>query len=116
MFLIFLHEPFWLYDIPFKNQKGHDMPRKAPLPPASSALVAHRKRHDGWSAARVARFLETLAETGCVRDAARVAGTKPLQVQLALRIEPGLSLFEALVFHDCGLCCGWAEAGSNAKR
>lgn len=33
-----------------------------------------RVRHDGWTEARTQRFLDTLALTGCVRDAARVAG------------------------------------------
>lgn len=33
-----------------------------------------RIRHDGWNPARQALFLDTLAKTGCVRDAARVAG------------------------------------------
>jgi hypothetical protein len=33
-----------------------------------------RVRHDGWTEERTARFLDTLALTGCVRDAARVAG------------------------------------------
>ena len=33
-----------------------------------------RIRHDGWTQARTQRFLDTLAYTGCVRDAARVAG------------------------------------------
>ena len=42
--------------------------------PAAEALAGHRQRMDGWSPARVAQFLDTLAETGCVRDAARVVG------------------------------------------
>jgi hypothetical protein len=33
-----------------------------------------RPRHDGWTQARTQRFLDTLAYTGCVKDAARVAG------------------------------------------
>jgi hypothetical protein len=33
-----------------------------------------RPRHDGWTQARTQRFLDTLAYTGCVEDAARVAG------------------------------------------
>lgn len=33
-----------------------------------------RPRHDGWTQARTQRFLDTLAHTGCVADAARVAG------------------------------------------
>lgn len=33
-----------------------------------------RPRHDGWTQARTQRFLDTLSFTGCVKDAARVAG------------------------------------------
>lgn len=33
-----------------------------------------RPRHDGWTAARTQRFLDTLAQSGCVEDACRVAG------------------------------------------
>ena len=31
-------------------------------------------RHDGWTSVRRAKFIETLAETGCVAEGARVAG------------------------------------------
>jgi hypothetical protein len=37
-------------------------------------MPGYRLRHDGWNQQRVQRFLDTLAHTGCVRDAARVAG------------------------------------------
>lgn len=37
-------------------------------------MPGYRVRHDGWTAERTQRFLDTLAHTGCVRDAARVAG------------------------------------------
>lgn len=37
-------------------------------------LPGLRIRHDGWTQARTQRFLDTLAHTGCVTDAARVAG------------------------------------------
>ena len=40
-------------------------------PPAKSGL---RERHDGWTNAKIDIFLEVLAETGCVRDAARMVG------------------------------------------
>lgn len=40
----------------------------------ADALSGHRQRLDGWTPQRVAQFLETLGETGCVRDAARVVG------------------------------------------
>lgn len=79
------------------------MPRKAPLPPASSTLVAHRRRHDGWSAARVARFLETLAQTGCVRDAARVAGMSNVA---AYRLRA----------KDAGFAAAWEKALEPAQE
>ena len=37
-------------------------------------MPGYRVRHDGWNQQRVQRFLDTLAHTGCVQDAARVAG------------------------------------------
>jgi hypothetical protein len=37
-------------------------------------MPGYPKRHDGWNQQRVQRFLDTLAHTGCVKDAARVAG------------------------------------------
>lgn len=50
-----------------------------PIPPRaqierSALLPGLRVRHDGWTSDRTQRFLDTLAHTGCVRDAARVAG------------------------------------------
>lgn len=40
----------------------------------NALLPGLRIRHDGWTQARTQRFLDTLAHTGCVKDAARVAG------------------------------------------
>lgn len=37
-------------------------------------MPGYRERHDGWTQVRTQRFLDALAYTGCVRDAARVAG------------------------------------------
>jgi hypothetical protein len=45
---------------------------KKPSKPAIN--LNRRARHDGWTAARIEQFLETLGKTGCVRDAARVVG------------------------------------------
>ena len=41
---------------------------------AGTLMPGLRARQDGWTAERTQRFLDTLAHTGCVRDAARVAG------------------------------------------
>ncbi len=37
-------------------------------------MPGYPKRHDGWNQERLQRFLDTLAHTGCVEDACRVAG------------------------------------------
>ena len=46
----------------------------SPPPSTAPAPRQPRPRRDGWSVERVARFLDSLAETGCVRDACRVVG------------------------------------------
>ncbi len=40
----------------------------------NAMMPGHRVRHDGWTQERTQRFFDALAYTGCVRDAARVAG------------------------------------------
>ncbi len=40
----------------------------------NTLMPGHRVRHDGWTQERTQRFFDCLAYTGCVRDAARVAG------------------------------------------
>lgn len=51
-----------------------------------------RPRHDGWTQARTQRFLDTLAYTGCVTDAARVAGMSAVG---ARRMRARFPLFDA---------------------
>lgn len=51
-----------------------------------------RPRHDGWTQARTQRFLDTLAYTGCVKDAGRVAG---MSVVGARRMRRRFPLFDA---------------------
>lgn len=51
-----------------------------------------RPRHDGWTQARTQRFLDTLAYTGCIKDAARVAG---MSVVGARRMRRRFPLFDA---------------------
>lgn len=55
-------------------------------------LPGLRPRHDGWTQARTQRFLDTLAYTGCVKDAARVAGMSDVGARRMKRKYP---LFEA---------------------
>jgi hypothetical protein len=38
------------------------------------ALTSHRMRHDGWTPARIEKFLLHLGLTGCIREAAFMAG------------------------------------------
>lgn len=52
---------------PEKIPRGRAVARNALAP-------GLRVRHDGWTQERMQRFLDALAHTGCVRDAARVAG------------------------------------------
>ncbi|HMO74776.1 MAG TPA: hypothetical protein PKD99_16865 [Sphingopyxis sp.] len=45
-----------------------------------------RIREDGWTAARTRVFLATLAQTGCVADAARVAGVSTTSVNRSRKL------------------------------
>ena len=47
---------------------------KGPIYVHNKLMPGLRVRHDGWTAARTQRFLDVLGHTGCVTDAARVAG------------------------------------------
>ena len=50
---------------------------------ASVLMPGARVREDGWTAARVAKFLAVLVETGCVTDAGRLAGISRTSVNRA---------------------------------
>ncbi len=50
---------------------------------ASPLMPGARVREDGWTAARTQTFLALLAQTGCVSDAARVAGISRNSVRRA---------------------------------
>ena len=53
----------------------HDHPTPGPADPLETYTPATlRPRHDGWTAERQRTFLATLAETGCISEAARAAG------------------------------------------
>jgi hypothetical protein len=62
-----------------------------------------RPRHDGWTQARTQRFLDTLAYTGCVHDAARVAGMSAVG---ARRMRARFPLFDA----------AWSDALARAQQ
>jgi hypothetical protein len=54
-----------------------DSPQRIPSGPRvnrNRLMPGLRVRHDGWTEERTQRFFDALGHTGCVRDAARVAG------------------------------------------
>ena len=55
------------------NHPPQDIP-SGPKINRNAMMPGHRVRHDGWTQERTQRFFDCLAYTGCVRDAARVAG------------------------------------------
>ena len=61
---------------------------------ATSFIPTHvSARHDGWTAARQAAFIEALAETGCVSDAAAAAGVS-VRSAYRLRRHPQARAFD----------------------
>jgi hypothetical protein len=62
-----------------------------------------KPRHDGWTEARKKTFLAVLRESGCVRDACRVAG---MSTTSAYRLRR----------HDPEMAAQWEEAQANAQR
>jgi hypothetical protein len=75
----------------------------APSPLRDKLLPGLRLRHDGWTEARLSLFLATLGTTGCIRDAARVAG---VSVKGANDIRVRFPLFAA----------AWEEALARAQK
>jgi hypothetical protein len=74
-----------------------------PSPLRDKLLPGLRLRHDGWTEARLSLFLATLGSTGCIRDAARVAG---VSVKGANDIRVRFPLFAA----------AWEEALARAQK
>ena len=66
-------------------------------------MPGYPRRHDGWNQQRVQRFFDTLAHTGCVKDAARVAGMSAVAARRAQRRFP---LFAA----------AWEEALARSRQ
>ena len=58
------------------------------MPPSPALPEPFRYRHDGWSPARQAEFVATLARTGCVRDACRTVGISTTSAYRARRRMP----------------------------
>lgn len=59
--------------------------RKAP-PSRNPFMPGLRIRQDGWTVARTRTFLAVLAQTGCVTDAARVAGVSRTSVNRSRKL------------------------------
>ena len=72
-------------------------------------MPGYPKRHDGWNQQRVQRFFDTLAHTGCVKDAARVAG---MSAVAARRAQPGLPRLPPARAGGAGRWAEGARAGS----
>lgn len=85
-----------------RNTRGDDLAAASANPPQHIPTGARadivvlfpglRPRHDGWTQARTQRFLDTLAYTGCVKDAARVSGMSAVG---ARRMRRRFPLFDA---------------------
>lgn len=56
--------------------------------PANPFMPGLRIREDGWTVARTRTFLALLAQTGCVTDAARVAGVSRTSVNRSRKLFP----------------------------
>lgn len=66
-------------------------------------MPGYPRRHDGWNQQRLQRFLDALAHTGCVEDAARVAGMSDVAPYRAKKRYP---LFAA----------AWEEALARSRQ
>jgi hypothetical protein len=69
----------------------------------NALLPGHRVRHDGWTQERMQRFLDALGHTGCVRDAARIAGVSNVA---GYRLKRDYPIFSA----------AWDEALKRAQQ
>lgn len=86
--------------------------KSAPIDPIAATplegydpVQTERKRHDGWTQERQIVFLVTLAETGCVTDAAREAGITARSAY-RLRAHPDGKPFAAAWDHALRLATG----------
>ena len=70
--------------------------------------VALRARHDGWTAQRQRRFIEALAQTGCVAEAARAAQMS-LDACYKLRRRPNAQEFRRAWEQALDLACELLE-------
>ena len=80
------------------------MPRSRKRRPAGKATpdlpfnpIPLRERHDGWTADRQIAFIDALAATGCVTDAARTVGMS-VRSAYRLRAHPEAGSFRLRAF------------------
>lgn len=75
-------------------------------------LTGHRIRHDGWNAVRVHQFLMHLGITGCIREAAFMAGMSKTSAYRLQRRSP-----EFAEAWDTALAkAGYAQGLNRATR
>jgi len=79
------------------------LPSPSPPNPSPAKKKPRAPRHDGWTEARRKTFLAVLRESGCVRDACRVAGISTTSAYRLRRREPEIAVL-------------WEEAQANAQR
>lgn len=70
---------------PSRKREGSKVGREG-LKNANPFMPGLRLREDGWTVARTRTFLALLAQTGCVADAARVAGVSTTSVNRSRKL------------------------------
>src|SRR3546814_10443945 len=74
-------------DLPDRPSPGPSRKREGRRA-ANPLMPGLRIREDGWTVARTRVFLGVLARTGCVADAARVAGVSTTSVNRSRKLFP----------------------------
>lgn len=90
--------------IPYGDDEGFE-PNDPPLIPEFTPVPRKTQRVDGWSPARQRAFIDALADSGCVTDAARRVNMTP-EGAYQLRRAEGAASFRA----------AWEEAVEVGKR
>jgi len=71
---------------PSRLREGSPVGRAGSVALANPFMPGLRIREDGWTLARTRVFLAVLAQTGCVADAARIAGVSTTSVNRSRRL------------------------------
>jgi hypothetical protein len=83
----------------------------SPKQPPFAPVRRRRQRQDGWTAEKQTAFIEALAATGCVTDAARAVGMSPSSAYQLRRTADGGAFRAAW---NAALDCGLAELADRA--